>query len=158
MDKQELTLIAALIKGTRWAALGSLRAGAPFVSWVAFAPEQAFQGFLLHLSRLSPHTQNLLADPRATLAISEPEAGADDPQTLARISIQGRVSLVDTADPGYPLARELYLRRLPAAEQLFSFPDFLLFRLMPEEARYIGGFARAYTLTPELLGRAAVAG
>jgi hypothetical protein len=40
---------------------------------------------------------------------------------------------------------------LPAATQLFDFPDFTLFRFIPSEARYIGGFARAYTLTPEQL-------
>jgi heme iron utilization protein len=46
------------------------------------------------------------------------------------------------------------LARLPNAEMLFTFPDFVLFRLTPSEARYIGGFARAYTLSPELLRRA----
>jgi hypothetical protein len=34
---------------------------------------------------------------------------------------------------------------------MFDFPDFVLFRFVPAEARYIGGFARAYTLTVEQL-------
>jgi len=33
--------------------------------------------------------------------------------------------------------------------------DFVLFRLVPVEARYIGGFARAFILTPGDLRRAA---
>ena len=52
-------------------------------------------------------------------------------------------------------ARACYLARLPAAAPLFDFPDFALFRFVPSEARYIGGFARAYTLTPEHLRQAA---
>jgi hypothetical protein len=31
--------------------------------------------------------------------------------------------------------------------RLFDFPDFALFRFVPSEARYIGGFAHAYALT-----------
>jgi heme iron utilization protein len=154
MDAQELALVAELIYEQRWAALATLRDGAPFASWVAYAPEPAAAGFLLHLSRLSPHTQHLLADGRASLAISQSETGVDDPQTLARISIQGQVAPLAPHDPAYDAARATYLARLPNAEMLFTFPDFVLFRLTPSEARYIGGFARAYTLSPELLRRA----
>ena len=57
----------------------------------------------------------------------------------------------------YAVARACYLSRLSAAAPLFDFPDFALFRFVPSEARYIGGFARAYTLTPEHLRRAAEA-
>ncbi len=147
MQAGEYPLLARLIRASRWAALATLHESAPFASMVAYAPEADFSGFLLHLSRLAPHTRNLLADPRASLVISEPDTGGDDPQTLARISVQGSVIELTRGSAEYRNARERYLEHLPEAEQLFGFGDFMLFRLLPADARYTGGFARAYTLS-----------
>ena len=158
MKHEELAVVASLIRGSRQGALGTLHNGAPFVSMVAYAPEPSFGGYLLHLSRLSPHTRHLLEAPAAALLIAERDDDRDDVQTLARITLMGDARPIDLADPAYPTARDCYLARLPAAELLFTFPDFLLFRMAPREARYIGGFARAYTLTPEHLRQAAELG
>jgi putative heme iron utilization protein len=119
---------------------------------VAYAAEPDFGGFLLHLSLLAPHTRHLLADARASLLIYEPDDGREDVQTLARITLVGTAAPVPEA--AQAAARELYLARLPAATPLFDFPDFSLFRLAPDEARYVGGFARAFTLTAEHLRQA----
>ena len=153
MKPEELSIIAALIRGQRQASLGTLGAGAPFISMVGYAPVPDFTGVLLHLSQLAPHTRHLLADPRAALLICEPDVGRDDVQTLARITLSGEANTLSAAEQAQ--ARDRYLARLPAAAPLFDFPDFLLFRLAVREARYIGGFARAYTLTPEHLRQAA---
>ena len=153
MKTEELAIVAALLRDQRQAALGTLRAGAPFVSMVAYAAEPDFGGFLLHLSLLAPHTRHLLADGHASLMICEPDDQRDDVQTLARITLVGTAApLAETAQAA---ARELYLARLPAAAPLFEFPDFALFRLVPDEARYVGGFARAFSLTPQDLRQAA---
>ena len=155
MRPEDLAPIAALIRSQRQAALATLRDDAPFVSMVAYAAEPDLRGFLLHLSRLAPHTKHLLAAPRAALLICEPDNGRDDVQTLARITLIGAATPLAGDSAGYTAACERYLARLPAAAPLFEFPDFVLFRFIPEEARYIGGFARAYTLTPEHLRQAA---
>ena len=147
MNPTELTLIAVLIRATRTAALGTLRDGAPFASFVAFAPEADFAGFLLHLSALSPHTQHLAADPRASLLIAERDDDRDDPQTLARITLVGSIALIARTAPDYDSAKNTYLARLPAATMLLDFHDFNLYRFVPTEARYVGGFARAFTLS-----------
>jgi putative heme iron utilization protein len=154
MKTEELATIANLIRGQRQAALGT-RSGAPFVAMVAFAAEPDFGGFLLHLSRLAAHTRHLLDDPRAALMICEPDDGRDDVQTLARITLVGAATPLPAESPAHDAARSRYLARLPATAPLFDFPDFVLFRLLPSEARYIGGFARAYSLTPEHLRQAA---
>ena len=156
MKSEELAIVAALISTQRQAALGTLHDQAPFVSMVAYAAEPDFGGLLLHLSQLAPHTKHLLAAPAASLLICESDDGRDDVQTLARITLVGQASPIDPAASDYAIARERYLARLPAAEMLFAFPDFLLFRFVPHEARYIGGFARAYTLTPQHLRSAAM--
>jgi len=147
--------LARLIRGHRWAALATLGREAPLASMVAYAPEPDFSGFLMLLSRLSLHTRSLLEHPRASLAISEPDTRAGNPQTLARVSIQGEATPITEDMPGYVEARAVYEKRLPASSPLFGFGDFLLFRLVPREARFVAGFAQAYTLTAEDLREAA---
>lgn len=155
MKSEELQSIARLISGQRVAALGTAREDGPFVSMVAYAAEPGFGGFLLHLSRLAPHTRQLLATPQSSLLICEPDDGRDDPQTLARITLVGAAAPIPADSSAYDAARACYLARLPSAAPLFEFPDFALFRLVPSEARYVGGFARIYTLTADHLRQAA---
>lgn len=155
MKSKEKGELARLIRGQRWAALATLKNGAPSASMVAYVAEPDFSGFLLHLSRLSTHTQNMLACPRASLVISEADTGEGNPQTLARISINGIVKEIPRDESEYGYARGLYVERLPNSEMLFGFGDFILFRLIPEEARYVGGFARAVSFTTSQLRAAA---
>lgn len=151
MNAEELSVIATLIRSRRVAALGTLRDNSPFVSMVAYAAEPGFGGFLLHLSRLAAHTRQLLVASQSSLLICEPDDGRDDPQTLARITLVGAATLIPAESAEHVAARACYMARLPAAVPLFDFPDFTLFRFVPSQARYVGGFARAYTLTPEQL-------
>jgi putative heme iron utilization protein len=154
VDEREMAVMARLIRGRRWAALGTCAGEAPLASMVAYVPEPGFSGFLMLLSRLSLHTRHLLGNPRASLAIGAPDTGRGNPQTLPRISIQGRVFPVDRSDPRYFELHDLYVGRLPAQAPLFEMVDFILFRLVPEEARFVGGFARAFTVGPSELGEA----
>ena len=144
-----------LISSQRWAALATLSGDGPLASMVAYVPEFDFGGFLLHLSHLAAHTRNLLHDARASLVITQPDSGEGDPQTLARVSIQGQVTVLSRDNKEFSAARAAYIHRLPEAELLFGFSDFVLFRLDPAEIRYIGGFARAYTLSGEQLQKIA---
>ncbi len=140
--------MAAVIRDHRWAALATEGGEGPEASWVAYVAEDGFTSFLLHLSQLAAHTRNLLQDPRACLAISERESDRD-PQTLARVTLQGRVAIIPKETEDYAVSSQRYRQRLPDSEQLFEFGDFMLFRLVPSKARFVGGFARAYTLDAE---------
>ena len=135
-----------LISSQRWAALATLAEDGPLASMVAYVPEPGLGGFLLHLSRLAAHTRTLLQDARASWVITEMDSGEGDPQTLARVSIQGGVTVLSRDSEEFSVAHMAYIHRLPESGPLFGFSDFVLFRLRPVEARYIGGFARAYTL------------
>ena len=159
METTEREELARLIRAGRWAALATYGDGVPLASMVAYASEPAFGGFLLHLSRLSAHTRNLLASPSTSIAISEADSDPiRNPQTLARISIQGEARPLPENSPDYPEARALYERRFPESSPLFGFGDFLLFRLVPREARFVAGFARAYTVGAEELKESAAVG
>lgn len=152
MNNDERIRLRQLLSEQRWAALATLADdGAPSVSFVAYVPEPDFAGILIHVSRLAAHTRYLLARPRVALGISAPDSGQGDPQLLARVGIHGAVSVIPCGTPEHLTARAHYLTRLPQAEQLFGFEDFVLLRLQPEEARYVGGFARAYSLSGEQL-------
>jgi hypothetical protein len=122
---------------------------------VAYAPEPGLGGLLLFLSELSLHTRNLLASPRASLAVGEADAGAGDPQTLARVSLQGEVAVLPRESDGFPGAWAVYTSRFPDAAPRIELGDFRLFRLIVDEARYVGGFARAVRLSGDELREAA---
>ncbi len=155
MNLQDQRLMVNLIRARRWAALATQGPDGPEASWVAYVPESDCGGFLLHLSTLSAHTRNLLADPRAGLAIGEPERDGEDPQTLARVTVQGEIALIPRDRVDYRSAALRYQERLPDAVPRFEFGDFLLLRLTPIRIRFIGGFARAYTLDYDGLRAAA---
>ena len=147
---------AQLILTSRWAAIATVEGGAPIASMVAYAPEPSLQGVLLFLSELSQHTQNLLDDPRVSLVVSAPDTGRDDPQSLPRATLTGEARPLTGDGKAFREAQALYLSRFPDAEMRFGLADFHLFRLVPAEIRYVGGFARAFSMTPAELAEATV--
>ena len=147
MNKEDYDLLWRLITEQRWAALATTQeAGAPYVSFVAYAVDPGFSSVVMHLSRLATHTGFLLARPQVALGISAPDSGQGDPQILPRVTLEGRVAVIERENPAYQDARASYLERLPSAERLFGFGDFILFRMEVETLRYVGGFARAHNV------------
>jgi len=104
---------------------------------------------------LAQHTQDMLADARVGLLISEADDGRTDPQTLARISILGMVEQVAVENAKYIAIQSRYVARFPQSTPLFGFGDFGLWRIVPKSARFVAGFAQAYNLTLDALMRVA---
>ncbi len=147
MDADNRRDLVSLVKQQRWGALASIGDdGLPLASSVAYALAPDARGFLLHLSRLAEHTRNLLKRPQASLVISLPDHGDGDPQTLARVSVQGQVERLQPDQTEYAQARGAYVARLPDADQRFGFSDFELFLFAPSRGHFVGGFARAFPL------------
>jgi putative heme iron utilization protein len=122
--------------------------GFPFGSLMPYALDPAGRPLFL-ISSMAMHTQNLTADPRASLFLGPADAGAD-PLGAARATLLGTAEPVPTDD--LPKARELYLAGHPQARYWVDFSDFRFFRLAPVELYYVGGFgtmgwveAEAYT-------------
>lgn len=143
--------LAKLIRHQRWAALGTLDNGKPYVAWVAYAIDADFSEFWFLLSTLARHTQNLLSEPEVSLAISEPDSGSGDPQQLARLMLQGRVETVSPEDQRYAEIRNSYLQHFPDAALWSDFGDFALFRFVPLSGRYVEGFASTHRIDRERL-------
>jgi hypothetical protein len=69
--------------------------------------------------------------------------------------IQGRAAIIAKDSPDYLEMSRRYQEQLPDSTPRFEFGDFLLLRLTPARIRFVGGFARAYTLDDVALRAAA---
>ena len=157
MKTEHAATLRHLLNHKRQASLATVEDGQPYASMVAFVAEPEWDGFLMLLSGLSPHTRHLLAHPRASLMVCEAEqSDTEDVQTLPRVSLQGRVERVGRDDPEWSAVAARYLHKLPNAELFLQLGDFAFFRLVPESGRLVAGFAQTVNLSPEVL-RSAVA-
>jgi putative heme iron utilization protein len=152
MDPLSKHLLFSLVSSSRVAALGTLHDGAPFVSMVLAAPDPSYSVWFLHVSRLSGHTQDLLADSRASLMLAMPDTGEKDPQQLARLTLTGEATELSDGSAEEDSAKEIYLAKFPhMAEIVDQLGDFSFWVVRPKSARFVGGFARAFTLDPATL-------
>ena len=108
--------------------------GFPFASVMPYAlTEEAAPLFLI--SGMAIHTQNLIADPRASLLVMQ--SGADaDPLGSARATLMGNVRRIESSDA----LRNAYLARHPSAKYWIDFSDFSFFQLDVTDVYFVGGF------------------
>jgi putative heme iron utilization protein len=145
--------LAGLVQRRTAAALGTLHAGAPFVSMVPYAVLPDGTAFVVHVSRLAAHTKDMLADPRVSLLVMQPEGEGVAAQALARVSVQGEAAPMEQGSDGERDCRGAYLARFPEAAPLTEFGDFSFFAIRPAQARFVAGFAQAMSVTGESLAR-----
>lgn len=128
-----------LLRAARAGTLATSAKGQPFASLVtpACAPDLSV---LLLLSSLSEHTRHLVADPRCSLLVCGPAAGAN-PQTAPRLTVTGVAEQV--ADPAL---KARFLAVHPYASLYADFGDFGVWRIRPAAGLYVGGFARAHRI------------
>ena len=135
------------------AALGTLHAGAPYVSMVPFAIARDGSGFIIHVSRLASHTRDMLTDARVSLLVMQEVGGGSSVLALARVSIQGTAQELASDAPDLARSRAAYLERFPEAAQMFGFADFSLFKIEAESVRFVAGFAQAHSFSGDSLNR-----
>ena len=128
-----------LLRAARSAALATLGDGQPYVSLVTPACAGDLSVLLL-LSSLAAHTRHLSADPRCSLLVVGAPEGAN-PQTAPRLSLTGLAA--PEADPALKVR---WLAVHPYGASYADFADFAIWRLRPERALFVAGFARANQL------------
>ncbi len=89
------------------------------------------------LSTMAMHTQNLQADPRASLFVAEPDASGD-PLGASRVTLIGTVNRIPETE--LPAARAVYLTRCPDSKYWVDFDDFFFYRMEVLDVYYVGGF------------------
>jgi putative heme iron utilization protein len=138
---------AALVQDLRTGVLLTLRNGRPFGSHVPYVFGEDWTRAYLHLSRLALHTQHLLADPRLSLFLSEPDRPEKNPLALKRMNLQGAAAVLPPEAPHYATVKARYLARFPQSAMMFSFGDFNLWELTLTDAHLVLGFGQAYLST-----------
>jgi len=132
-----------LLRRARTASLATLNrdGGGPYVSAANIATDVNGWPIIL-ISRLAWHTQNLLADERASVLVSElPATG--DALTGARVTVMGRFEPTSAME-----VRRRYLARHPVAEGYAGFSDFSFWRLEPQQIHAVAGFGRIEFMAP----------
>jgi heme iron utilization protein len=110
--------------------------GFPFGSVMPYALDERGRPIFL-ISTMAMHTQNLLADRRASLLVAQADAGGD-PLGASRVTLLGNVSAMDK--PDIPEARKLYLSRYENSKYWVDYEDFSFYRMDVIDAYYVGGF------------------
>jgi putative heme iron utilization protein len=113
---------------------------------------------LVLISAMAMHTQNLQADPRASLLVTQPVGNpqikeAGDPLAAARLTLMGEARSLARGEAGP--ARETYLARHPRAAYWVDFEDFSFWRLDVRDVYFVGGFAAMDWVTPDDYRKAA---
>ena len=89
------------------------------------------------ISTMAMHTQNLKADARASLLVTQDEAGGD-PLGASRVTLVGNVRPVPETEVS--AARKLYLAHYPNSKYWVDFEDFSFYRMDVVDVYYVGGF------------------
>ena len=110
--------------------------GFPFGSVMPYALDARGRPIFL-ISTMAMHTQNLQADPRASLLVTQNDAGGD-PLGASRVTLVGNV--LPLLEPELAEARKLYLARYANSKYWVDFEDFSFYRLDAVDVYYVGGF------------------
>ena len=116
--------------------LSRKRPGFPFGSVMPYALDEDGHPILL-ISTMAMHTQNLLAEPRASLLVTQPDAG-DDPLGASRVTLLGNA--LPVSEPERAVMRKLYLARHANSKYWVDFEDFSFYRMAVVDIYYVGGF------------------
>jgi putative heme iron utilization protein len=140
-------LLKDLILNTPVASLATLHQGEPAASMVPYAVLASTGDVVIHVSRLAAHTQDMERHANVAVLITATLTAQQSALSLPRVSMQGVARRCDPAEPHYAAARESYLRKLPDAQELFTFTDFSLWLITPQHLRYVAGFGRAQAVS-----------
>jgi len=110
--------------------------GFPFGSVAPYGLDESGQPTLL-ISTMAMHTQNLVADGRASVLVTQP-GWTDDPLAGARVTLVGTVAPLPSEHVA--AVRAEYLARHDNARHWVDFDDFGFYRMEIVDLYYVAGF------------------
>jgi putative heme iron utilization protein len=110
--------------------------GFPFGSVMPYGLDEKGRPVFL-ISTMAMHTQNLQADPRSSLLVTQPDASGD-PLGASRVTLLGNV--LPLPEQEVAEARKFYLARYPNSKHWVDFEDFSFYRMDVMDVYYVGGF------------------
>jgi putative heme iron utilization protein len=144
-DFNPIAVAKELLRATRAGALATIdrNTGHPFSSLVNVATDADGSPVIL-VSRLSTHTANIEADPRASVLLAS--TGKGDPLAHPRLTVLGTFANIERNTPDGARVQRRFLSRHPKSNLYAGFGDFTFWRLHVASAHLNGGFARAADL------------
>lgn len=147
MKPEQVEGLLDLLTRRRLLALAVLVEGEPAVGLLPFAATKGFDALLVNASHLARHTRGLTGEARFDALVHEPDTGEADPLQIPRVTLRGRVALLDPDGPEYAEDERRYLERFPEAAMIVKqLGGFRIYRLQLEAGRYVSGFAGAVNL------------
>ncbi|HEY9017899.1 HugZ family protein [Thiomicrospira sp.] len=133
------------------AVIGSLsNDGEPEVSYAPVIQHQAC--FYIYISELASHTQNLKNHPQAELLFIEDESKTNNLFARERVRLKVIAEIIPRDTEAWTEIIGLFSQQHPQMMALLTnMQDFQLFKLTPQQAHYVAGFAQTYSLTGEQL-------
>jgi putative heme iron utilization protein len=116
--------------------LSRKQSGFPFGSVMPYGLDAPGRPIFL-ISTMAMHTQNLQADSRASLLVTQPDSSGD-PLGASRVTVMGNVLTIPK--PEVADARQLYLERYANSKYWVDFEDFSFYRMDVLDVYYVGGF------------------
>jgi putative heme iron utilization protein len=110
--------------------------GFPFGSVMPYGLEGHSNPVFL-ISTMAMHTQNVQADSRSSLLVTQPDS-IGDPLGASRVTLLGNILPVPV--PEVAEARKLYLARHANSKYWVDFDDFSFYRMDVVDVYYVGGF------------------
>ena len=110
--------------------------GFPFGSVMPYGLDDHGRPIFL-ISTMAMHTQNLQADARASLLVTQDDTGGE-PLGASRATLVGNVLPLPESEVAE--ARELYLARYANSKYWVDFEDFSFYRMDVVDVYYVGGF------------------
>src|SRR6202790_695898 len=116
--------------------LSRRQSGFPFGSVMPYGLDDHGRPIFL-ISTMAMHTQNLQADPRASLLVTRDDTDGD-PLGASRVTLVGNVLPIPQSEVAE--ARQLYLARYANSKYWVDFEDFSFYRMDVVDVYYVGGF------------------
>src|SRR3989449_10490925 len=110
--------------------------GFPFGSVMPYGLDDHANPIFL-ISTMAMHTQNVQADPRSSLLVTQADASGE-PLGASRVTLLGNV--LPVPEPEVAEARKLYLARYANSKYWVDFEDFSFYRMDVVDVYYVGGF------------------
>jgi putative heme iron utilization protein len=110
--------------------------GFPFGSVMPYGSDDHANPVFL-ISTMAMHTQNVQADPRSSLLVTQPDV-IGDPLGASRVTLLGNI--LPVPEPELAEARKLYLARYANSKYWVDFDDFSFYRMDVVDVYYVGGF------------------
>lgn len=116
--------------------LSRKHAGWPFGSVMPYALDDRGYPILL-ISHMAVHTQNITADSRTSLLVTQPH-WSGDPLASSRVTLIGNITRLP--EEQRKQLRDLYLARYENAKYWVDFGDFGFYRMEVLDVYFVGGF------------------